>query len=785
MTLFVPVKIELLEKEEQRKKHGNNVELITSAPQPRRAFPNRQMSQSPDFQMEELLTRDGSAKDEVSEKYLSINSRYITDGQGVVPGILLITPQTMMFNPCVSDHLVIDRGREAYLVRAPLKAIGKILYYKDVAAMVLGNTAAEFIIPESSFEQDNKLSRTKCDSMDTSNYVSQNTAEMLSDTNISGTGTINKTENSMKEGNTIESCTKEDVFDGRDHDVDVTPDQHMSQDTTCGDCSEMSLEATKSQESNMSLDQTRESSDTSSKTVELEENISSDVRMKFTNHDTKNKPAEITRDGIDTMDTECTSTPRKIIETQTPRLSKAKNYREDDSGFIYTKVKSKDTVQLLTGNSVKLEQDKFDGTKRNNGKRTGNIDSKKEIDLFCEDESAAFIDASRDSGISEGSSLQTNSSRATSRQRSHEHKPLSPRSSLSTEARLWLGRRGIHMSNESDDSEESYEAETFDASHEDLVTPRPAAATADELVYLCLKIRRSYWCRPSARTSHIMGIPPNRDQQRMEHWFAVPTNRVNQIHSFLKSGAFGKDFDNENEESIDRSADGLSIVDDTFSRPIVKETQLKSSIYDHTCIDVDTYKHLHNLGPGSISRKSTASSLNEDDQPELTEDSNILDKSQIAILSRELPSRTVGHRWDLVYSTAVHGISLKTLYRNTLSLETPILLVVADQEGKTFGAFMSDAPRISEGFYGTGESMLFSLEDNKQVKVYRWSGINTFFIKGDSRCLAIGGGDGLFGLWLDEDLYHGRSHSCKTFNNETLSSKEDFICRGLEAWAFG
>ena len=38
-------------------------------------------SQSPDFQMEELLTRDGSAKDEVSEKYLSINSRYITDGQ--------------------------------------------------------------------------------------------------------------------------------------------------------------------------------------------------------------------------------------------------------------------------------------------------------------------------------------------------------------------------------------------------------------------------------------------------------------------------------------------------------------------------------------------------------------------------------------------------------------------------------------------------------------------------------------------------------------------------------
>ncbi len=47
-----------------------------------------------------------------------------------------------------------------------------------------------------------------------------------------------------------------------------------------------------------------------------------------------------------------------------------------------------------------------------------------------------------------------------------------------------------------------------------------------------------------------------------------------------------------------------------------------------------------------------------------------------------MPSRSVGHRWNLIYSTAVHGISLKTLYRNALNLDTPILLVVADQEGR-------------------------------------------------------------------------------------------------------
>ena len=59
--------------------------------------------------------------------------------QGVVSGVLLITPQTLMFNPCVSDHLVIERGRDAYLIRKPLKAISRLIFFQDIAAMVTGD----------------------------------------------------------------------------------------------------------------------------------------------------------------------------------------------------------------------------------------------------------------------------------------------------------------------------------------------------------------------------------------------------------------------------------------------------------------------------------------------------------------------------------------------------------------------------------------------------------------------------------------------------------------------
>lgn len=63
--------------------------------------------------------------------------------QGVISGVLLVTPQTIMFNPSVSDHLVIDRGRDYYVVRLPLKALSMVSLYEDIAAMVTGDQSQQ------------------------------------------------------------------------------------------------------------------------------------------------------------------------------------------------------------------------------------------------------------------------------------------------------------------------------------------------------------------------------------------------------------------------------------------------------------------------------------------------------------------------------------------------------------------------------------------------------------------------------------------------------------------
>ncbi|XP_059748533.1 TLD domain-containing protein 2 isoform X4 [Bos taurus] len=166
--------------------------------------------------------------------------------------------------------------------------------------------------------------------------------------------------------------------------------------------------------------------------------------------------------------------------------------------------------------------------------------------------------------------------------------------------------------------------------------------------------------------------------------------------------------------------------------------------------------------------------------PQLAGASQVLGASEMSQLSLHLPPRVTGYSWSLAFCTSRDGFSLQSLYRQMEGHSGPVLLVLRDQDGQMFGAFSSSALRLSKGFYGTGETFLFSF--SPQLKVFKWTGSNSFFVKGDLDSLMMGCGSGRFGLWLDGDLYRGGSHPCATFNNEVLARQEQFCISELEAW---
>jgi hypothetical protein len=191
----------------------------------------------------------------------------------------------------------------------------------------------------------------------------------------------------------------------------------------------------------------------------------------------------------------------------------------------------------------------------------------------------------------------------------------------------------------------------------------------------------------------------------------------------------------------------------------------------------------------------------------------ILREEHISAWVTTLPDRYQLYRnWKLLYSTVEHGMSLRTLYYRNRNFLGPTMLAILDMDGCLFGCFASEAWKLREGYYGNGECYLWkrvtigslSTEPSKlkrditaplsgveeaesgttiiPIEVYRSTGANSCYMSGTKKYLAMGCGNGVMGLWLDDHLYHGTSQPCSTFNNEMLACNQDFICCRLEVW---
>ncbi|CAG8492392.1 5012_t:CDS:2 [Paraglomus brasilianum] len=170
-----------------------------------------------------------------------------------------------------------------------------------------------------------------------------------------------------------------------------------------------------------------------------------------------------------------------------------------------------------------------------------------------------------------------------------------------------------------------------------------------------------------------------------------------------------------------------------------------------------------------------------DTEPVLDENVAEQIRQQLPRISRLAPT------WNLLYSLDQDGSSMATLYRKVKD-KGPLILAIKDEGDQVFGAFVTDPFKPRTSFYGTGECFLWKCiyvdKETPTVRFYLWSGKNEYLIFSSIDYLAIGGGDGRTGLWIDSGLERGTSAACETFDNEVLSSTPQFDCLGLEIWGF-
>ncbi|XP_046857870.1 oxidation resistance protein 1-like isoform X2 [Xenia sp. Carnegie-2017] len=720
--------------------------------------------------------------EDVLETFIKIKSKYITDGQGVVKGFLLITPHAVMFLPDVSEILVVDRGIEYYNVHFTMQSVCSAGLFDDIASMVvhdelqpghffldkplmlwLGN---EDIQPPKKVDEKESCITVKapCDALQ------EKSLESISEI----------TENILHQEN--ENTTK-DVSDQGDcsQKILIENDGCVSEDNADKDCCNL--------EDNLKEDLQQffeESKCTGANKVDSEMGIiMEELQTNIVNRTDKQLSLETSMDSttiisvddvvLSSSEQSGLSKPKDDIETSKDYESATKIHQDDiETSKDYesaTKIHQDDIETSKDYESpTKLHQDDIETSKDyESATKLHQINSTPKMPLFKDLAGDRGVDIGKE-GFREGISLDS----------------------------------GIHESKEDVEEEDTNDQRCSSKSHVS-IKPRASRHYENMPKYLCIRIKKSCWreIRPRCCLYAHEDIQRVTDVRR-EFWFSIPSERLLEVYSFFLEwcpAIHDGDTDDEEEEerNFERSIDSdYSVItmprnDDDETFDVIENFYSNSPKNEHKQSDRENRKraHSHEKRKKKISETSVTSrrssswstcSTDEPVMPEIIGKSEILTNHQILQLSQCLPSRTIGHSWRLFYSTYLHGISLKTLYRTLADYDSPALLVILDDSHQVFGAFASSPFAVSDHFYGTGECFLYTFHPH--FKAFRWSGENTFFIKGDLDSLALGGGKGNFGLWLDEDLYNGSSHRCKTFNNEPLTVKEEFLCCGVEIWCF-
>ncbi|XP_027895906.1 nuclear receptor coactivator 7 isoform X3 [Xiphophorus couchianus] len=602
-------------------------------------------------------------------KFIKMSCKYFTDGMGVVGGVLIVTPNNIMFDPHKSDPLVIENGCEEYGLICPMEEVVSVALYDDVSRMQLKDA-----LP-SPGEWEQLPSERELNPFSRYEALVPKQPIFLDDIESTLSETVST------EGEQTEKSPSDEGF------TDLEPTINWNAEETQG--SSLTTHCRDNYQhvgpNCLNLQEPQDYSPLSRAKGRLDDEEDEGVAQ--------NSSIE---DGVSVLSALETEKQGSLqIKPLSQQVAETKDTHPEGAEELLNRVEDKTPRKLSLQEASEVERRSPDR-------------------------------------LAEGDRVS---------------EEVRQKKNQESEMRSWLLKR-------------------MQVPIEDLLLPSEEKSKNPPM-FLCFKVGKPM--RKSFATGVTSSPAPSvRVQERQpEYWFAVPQERVDSLYSFFvqwSPDVYGKEAREQGFVVVEK--DELDMIDNFFSDPASCSWEI---------ITIDEAKRRQSFS--SCDRDSTVDAL-----PMLIDSSDLLQDTHIEKLACRLPARVQGYLWRLVYSTEKHGTSLKTLYRNLLDVDSPVLLVVKDMDEQIFGAFSTHPFRVSEHFYGTGETFLYSF--CPEIKVYRWTGENSYFVKGNTDSLQMGGGGGHLGLWLDGELYRGTTTKCATFNNQPLSTQQDFNIHSLEVWTF-
>ncbi|XP_041648710.1 oxidation resistance protein 1a isoform X2 [Cheilinus undulatus] len=642
----------------------------------------------PTLHQSRVVSSTSEEEEALTEKFLKINCKYITEAKGAVSGVLLVTPNNIMFDPHRMDPLVQAHGCEEYGIMCPLEEIQSAAIFKEIT--------------------DPKIREALPDDLEPLSAERHPSQQRDPDQRLREPGAHDSSSTAPR---STEGSVSEDVFTEPELSPIREEEQASNEDLRQDKSSDASLDSVTTVTKETISDKSRVHSSTSQPEELAVAKDADNPQDTATEHDSKS-PMGSKQHSVEKPPSTPTTTSSITSQAQVPSSSTS---HEGSSSLAIPDATNPTSV---LGSPQGGFSDGADPSK------TDSMQIGKEV---------------------KGDEEQTQ----------EEGVPNSPDGTRSRKHR----------------------------SHK----------------FLCLRVGK-----PMKKTfvSNASATMQQYAQQgkKHEYWFSVPQERSDHLYVFFMQWSpdmYGEGVRGMGQDPgfmvVKKNEASEMALDEPITDLNIKEWEVVSMTEYHRRIDALNSEDLRSLCKRlQITTKEEVSSKHgtsvktelepETFKPNLREPSDLLEADQIEKLAKNLPPRTIGYPWTLAFGTSKHGMSIKTLYRAMQGQDTPVLMVIKDSDGQVFGALASEPLKVSDGFYGTGETFLFTF--NPEFEVYKWTGDNMFFIKGDMDSLAFGGGSGEFGLWLDGDLYHGRSHSCKTFGNPMLSKKEDFYVQDIEIWAF-